>query len=106
MILETVMCLFSSGALTLNLLACFIPPQPFVSQHLDGTGPPHLLVVENLATYTSLLAVLRELDFGNRPDMHIGWGAGAAFTQSVLSIPTLNPAPSWAPGRTISGALT
>jgi hypothetical protein len=38
--------LFTSGALTLDLLACFAPPVPFVSQHLNGTGPPQLLVVE------------------------------------------------------------
>jgi hypothetical protein len=85
--------LFTSGALTLDLLACFIPPVPFVSQHLDGPGPPQLLVVENLATYTSFLDVLREFDSGVRPDLHIGWGAGAAFTQSVLSIAMLNPIP-------------
>jgi|HubBroStandDraft_6_1064221.scaffolds.fasta_scaffold54511_3 hypothetical protein len=88
--------LFVSGALTLDLLACFVPPLPFVSQHLDGTGPTHLLVVENLATYTSFLAALRQLDPGTRPDLHIGWGAGAAFIQSVLSIPMLEPAPEGA----------
>lgn len=85
--------LFISGALTLELLACFVPPLPFVSQHLDGIGPTQLLVVENLATYTSFLAVLRQLDPDTRPDLHIGWGAGAAFTQSILSIPMLDPAP-------------
>jgi hypothetical protein len=85
--------LFTSGALTLDLLACFIPPVPFVSQHLDGTGPTQLLVVENLATYTSFLAVFRKVDPDTRPDLHIGWGAGTAFAQSVLSIPTLKPTP-------------
>jgi len=85
--------LFTSGALTLDLLACFIAPVPFVSQHLDGTGPTQLLVVENLATYTSFLTVLRQLDPDTRPDLRIGWGAGMAFTQSVLSIPTLDPIP-------------
>jgi hypothetical protein len=84
--------LFTSGALTLNLLACFIPPVPFVNQHVDGTGPTQLLVVENLATYTSFLTAFRQLDPHTRPDLHIGWGAGAAFTQSVLSIPVLDPA--------------
>jgi hypothetical protein len=88
--------LFISGALTLDLLACFIPPVPFVSQHLVGTGPTQLLVVENLATYTSFLAVFREADPDIRPDLHIGWGAGTAFTQSVLGIPTLKPTPKGA----------
>lgn len=85
--------LFTSGALSLELLECFIPPLPFVSQHLYGAGPTQLLVVENLATYTSFLAVFRQLDADRRPDLHIGWGAGAAFTQSVLSIPILDPTP-------------
>jgi hypothetical protein len=83
--------LFTSGALTLDLLACFVPPLPFVSQHVDGAGPTRLLVVENLATYTSFLTVLRQLAPDTRPDLHIGWGHGAEFTQSVLSIPTLYP---------------
>lgn len=86
--------LFTSRTLTLDLLACFAPPVPFVSQHLDGAGPPHLLVVENLATYTSFLDVFRRLDHGIRPNLHIGWGDGAAFIQSVLSIAMLDPHPN------------
>jgi len=85
--------LFTSGALTLDLLACSIPPVPFVSQHLGGTGPTRLLVVENLATYTSFLKVLKE-GAEPRPDLHLAWGGGNSFTQSVLSIPTLRPAPT------------
>jgi len=85
--------LFTSGALTLSLLACYIPPVPFVSQHVPGTGTCLLLVVENLATYTSCLDVLRGLDPRARPDLHLGWGYGGAFMQSVLSIPMLDPAP-------------
>jgi hypothetical protein len=85
--------LFTSGALTLDLLACFIPPVPFVSQHLGGTGPTRLLVVENLATYTSFLKALNK-GTEPRPDLHLAWGGGNSFTQSVLSIPTLRPAPT------------
>lgn len=85
--------LFTSGALTLNLLACFAPPLPFASQHVQGAGPTRLLVVENLATYTSFLAALRELAARSRPDLHVAWGAGGAFEQSVLSIPLLEPTP-------------
>jgi len=85
--------LFTSAALTLDLLACFIPPVPFVSQHLSGTGPTRLLVVENLATYTSFLKALQERA-DPRPDLHLAWGGGNSFTQSVLSIPTLSPAPT------------
>jgi Uncharacterized protein conserved in bacteria C-term(DUF2220) len=85
--------LFTSGALTLDLLACFIPPVPFVSQHLGGTGRTRLLVVENLATYTSFLKAL-DKDIVPRPDLHLAWGGGNSFTQSVLSILTLRPAPT------------
>jgi hypothetical protein len=85
--------LFTSGGLTLDLLACFIPPVPFASQHLNGSGPPRLLVVENLATYISFLDVLRQHDHGVGPNLHIGWGDGAAFTRSILSVAMLDPVP-------------
>ncbi len=85
--------LFTMGALTLDLLACFIPPVPFVSEHLTGTGPTQLLVIENLATYTSFLTILKEDHGTGRRDLHVAWGAGNSFTQSVLSIPNLSPAP-------------
>lgn len=85
--------LFTTEALTLDLLACFIPPVPFVSEHLPGTGPAQLLVIENLATYTSFLTTLKENHDPKRPDLHVAWGAGNSFTQSVLSIPNLSPTP-------------
>lgn len=85
--------LFTSGALTLELLACFPPALPFVSQHVPGAGPTGLLVLENRATYTSFLTALRDLDPAARPDLHLGWGHGNGFAQSVLSIPLLEPAP-------------
>lgn len=86
--------LFTSGALTLDLLACYLPPLPFASQHIDGAGDTRLIAVENLATYTSLLTAIRELDRDTRPDVHVAWGVGGAFTQSVLSIPMLDPQPA------------
>ncbi|WP_424533539.1 hypothetical protein ACOZ38_24690 [Sphaerisporangium viridialbum] len=86
--------LFTSGALTLDLLACFTPPLPFVSQHVPGNGPTTLLVLENRATYTSFLTALRDLQPGFRPDLHLGWGHGNGFSQSILSIPMLDPAPT------------
>ena len=85
--------LFTSGAISLGLLACDTVPVPFVSQHLDGTGPTRLLVVENLATYWSILYVLKNRSRDSRPDIHVGWGHGAAFAQSVVSIAELEPAP-------------
>jgi hypothetical protein len=85
--------LFTSGALTLDLLACYDPPLPFASQHVPGSGPVTLLVAENLATYTSFLTAARALDEATRPNLHIAWGVGGSFEQSVLSIPLLDPAP-------------
>lgn len=85
--------LFTSDALNLKLLACFIPPIPFVSQYLSGTGSTCLVVAENLATYTSFLTVLQETETAIWPDLHLAWGGGNSFTQSVLSIPTLRPVP-------------
>jgi hypothetical protein len=83
--------LFTSGALTLDLLACYDPPLPFVSQHVPGSGPVTLLVAENLATYTSFLTAARALDEATRPHLHVAWGIGGSFEQSVLSIPLLDP---------------
>ena len=83
--------LFTSGALTLDLLACYDPPLPFASQHVPGSGPVTLLVAENLATYTSFLTAARALDEATRPHLHIAWGVGGSFEQSVLSIPLLDP---------------
>ena len=85
--------LFTSGALTLDLLACYDPPLPFVSQHVPGRGPVTLLVAENLATYTSFLTAARALDAAARPDLHVAWGVGGSFAQSVMSIPLLDPSP-------------
>ena len=85
--------LFASGMLTLDLLACYDPPLPFASQHVSGGGPVILLVAENLATYTSFLAAARALDETARPHLHVAWGVGGSFEQSVLSIPLLDPLP-------------
>ncbi|GLZ14494.1 hypothetical protein Acsp04_47290 [Actinomadura sp. NBRC 104425] len=85
--------LFTSGALSLDLLACYQPPLPFASQHVPGRGPTGLLVLENLATYTSFLTALRSMPAADRPDLHIGWGSGNGFVRSVLSVPFLHPEP-------------
>lgn len=86
--------LFTSGSLTFDLLACYEPPLPFASQHIPGTGPTALLVLENLATYTSFLTAARELPRGSRPDLHVAWGHGGEFSRSVRSVPLLVPAPT------------
>jgi hypothetical protein len=86
--------LFTSRALSLELLACYQPPLPFASQHIPGQGRTALLVVENLATYTSFITVLRGLPERERPDIHIAWGHGGEFNRSVRSVPLLAPAPA------------
>lgn len=65
--------LFTSGALTQDLLACYDPPLPFASQHVPGNDPVILLIAENLATYTSFLTAARTLDARTRPDLHVAW---------------------------------
>ncbi|MEU8797779.1 hypothetical protein [Spirillospora sp. NPDC048819] len=85
--------LFTSGALTFGLLACYAPPLPFASQYVPGTGMTRLLVLENLATYTSFVTAARELPREARPDLHIAWGHGGEFSRSILSVPLLDPEP-------------
>ena len=86
--------LFTTGALTLDLLACYPTPLPFPSQHVPGTGPTTLLIAENNATYHSLLTAARTQPPANRPDRHIGWGIGNQFPVSVASIAMLDPTPT------------
>lgn len=85
--------LFTSGALTLDLLACYPTPVPFASQHVPGTGPTALVVSENNATFHSLLTAARRLPEPSRPDLHIAWGAGGQFPVSVAATTLLDPAP-------------
>lgn len=85
--------LFVTGALTLELLACYPTPLPFASQHVPGVGPTSLLVSENNATYHSLLMAARAQPEAKRPDLHIAWGSGNQFPVSVGSISLLHPAP-------------
>ncbi|GII82858.1 hypothetical protein Ssi03_08480 [Sphaerisporangium siamense] len=86
--------LFTTGTLTLELLACYPTPIPFPSQHIHGTGPTKLLVAENNATFHSLLQAARQLDPDVRPDLHIGWGCGNQFPTSITAVPLLDPAPT------------
>jgi hypothetical protein len=91
--IETTKRLFTAGALTLDLLACYPTPIPFPSQHVPGTGPTRLLVAENNATFHSLLTAARELDPSLRPDLHVGWGCGNQFPTSISAVTLLDPAP-------------
>lgn len=77
--------LFGPGRLTLTLLRTRRATVQFTSEAVgDGSM---LLIVENSDTYDSVLRALT-----NRNDHRVGivgWGAGAAFEASVLSIPRL-----------------
>ncbi|MGK5682269.1 Wadjet anti-phage system protein JetD domain-containing protein [Actinoplanes sp. URMC 104] len=92
--IETTKRLFTTGVLTLDLLACYPTPIPFPSQHVPGRGPTRLLVAENNATFHSLLRAARQLDPDVRPDLHIGWGCGNQFPTSITAVALLDPAPT------------
>lgn len=85
--------LFTSGALSLDLLACYPTPILFPSQYVPGTGAPRLLVAENNATFHSLLQTARTLDPTTRPSLHIGWGSGNQFPVSITAMALLDPLP-------------
>ncbi len=72
--------LFGPGRLTLDLLGARRVTPPF--HRVRVSAGPILLVVENSDTFDSLQSALR-----SRPGRVglVGWGAGAAFTASVLS---------------------
>jgi hypothetical protein len=88
--------LFTSGALTLDLLRCHTVPIPFVSQWVPGTMDPRgtaLLIAENHHTYTSLLNVTRRRAAAGGPGRHVGYGTGGQFASAVLCVPLLDPLP-------------
>jgi hypothetical protein len=91
---QTTKRLFTTGALSLDLLACYPTPVPFPSQYVPGVGETRLLVAENNATFHSLLTLARELDPVARPDLHIGWGCGNQFPVSVAAVTLLEPPPT------------
>lgn len=88
--------LFTSGALTLDLLRCHSVPIPFVSQWVPGAHDPKgtaLLIAENHHTYASLLEITRSHAATGGPARHVGYGTGGQFPSAVLSVPLLSPKP-------------
>jgi hypothetical protein len=81
------------NALTLDLLACHLTPLPLASTYIRGNGVPVLLIVENNATYFSLIAATRALPAHERPNIHIAWGHGGQVSSSIASATLLDPAP-------------
>ncbi|MEU4396761.1 hypothetical protein [Kribbella sp. NPDC023855] len=86
--------LFTSGALTLDLLRCHAVPIPFVSQWVPGYPDSRgaaLLIAENHHTYASLLEVTREHAAQGGFARHVGYGTGSQFPSAVLTVPLLVP---------------
>lgn len=86
--------LFTSGALTLDLLACHPTPVPLPTVHIPGTRPTRLLVCENHAAYYSATTAARRLPHDTRPDLHVAFGGGGQFTVSHAEIVFLDPTPA------------
>lgn len=90
--------LFTSGALTLDLLRCHQVPVPFAAQWVPGTpeggGGVTLLVAENHHTYASLLEATRAHAATGGPGRHVGYGVGGQFSAVVTSVTLLRPTPT------------
>jgi hypothetical protein len=87
--------LFKTGALTLPLLRCYCPPLPLTAQHTGEPGPdPHLLIVENHATYASILRLARERAATGRPALAVGFGAGHQLPRAIGGVIQLEPVPA------------
>lgn len=86
--------LFTTGALTLSLLACHPTPVPLPTVHIPGIGPTRLLVCENHAAYYSATTAARRLPGDTRPDLHVAFGGGGQFTVSHAQIAFLDPTPT------------
>ncbi|MBB3084192.1 hypothetical protein [Geodermatophilus sabuli] len=88
--------LFTSHALTLELLRCHPVPMPFAAQWVPGapTGEVTLLVAENHHTYASLLEATRAHAAAGGSARWVGYGGGQQFCSSVASVPLLVPVPT------------
>lgn len=87
--------LFTTGALNLPLLRCYQPPLPLTAQHTGDPGPrPQLLIVENHATYASVLTLARARASTGAPALAVGWGAGKQLPSAIGGAVQLAPAPA------------
>lgn len=86
--------MFTSDALNLPLLRCYQPPLPLTAQHTGDPGPrPELLIVENHATYASVLTLARARAAAGAPALAVGWGAGNQLPKSIGGAVQLAPVP-------------
>ena len=87
--------LFTNGALTLNLLRCFQAPLPLTAQYLGHPGSnPEMLIVENHATYASVLAAGRKRVAKGAAGFGIGYGAGNQLPKAIGGAAQLDPQPT------------
>jgi hypothetical protein len=87
--------LFTSGALTLDLLRCFQAPLPLTAQYVGRPGSsPQLLIVENHATYASALAAARERVAEGAVGFGVGYGAGNQLPKAIGGAAQLDPQPA------------
>lgn len=87
--------LFTSGALTLDLLRCFQAPLPLTAQHVGRPGPnAQLLIVENHATYASVLRAARERVAVGAAGFGVGYGAGNQLPTAIEGATQLDPRPT------------
>lgn len=87
--------LFTTGALTLTLLRCYAAPLPLTAQHTGDPGPdPHLLIVENHATYASVLRLARARAATGNPALAVGYGSGHQLAKAIGGVTQLAPVPA------------
>ena len=87
--------LFATDALTLDLLRCEQPPLPLTAQHTGDPGPdPALLIVENHATYASVLRLARDRAAAGAPALAVGYGSGNQLPSAIGGAAQLAPVPA------------
>ncbi|MGL5850481.1 MAG: hypothetical protein ACRCZD_06805 [Phycicoccus sp.] len=86
--------LFTTEALTLELLRCYRAPLPLTAQHTGSPGTePHLLIVENHATYASVLRLARERAAVGQLALAVGFGSGNQLPKAIEGVVQLDPQP-------------
>ena len=87
--------LFTKGLLALDLLRCFQAPLPLTAQYVGHPDQnPQLLIVENHATYASVLAAARERIAEGAVGFGVGYGAGNQLSTAVGGAAQLDPQPA------------
>lgn len=77
--------LFTKRLLTLDLLRCFQAPLPLTAQYVGSPDlNPQLLIVENHATYASVLAAARKRIAEGAVGFGVGYGHSLARRRSTI----------------------